>query len=82
MPDQVEEFGVATGGGVWVAAGGHYNVWRPHKNLDPGVPNPPKVASVIPKSETRHRLPAGAVVFTKSALGGLHHEYSLTPTVI
>jgi transposase InsO family protein len=59
----------------------HYNTGRPHKSLGPGVPDPPKVASVIPNSEFRHRLAAGAVVITKSVLGGLHHEYSLAPGV-
>jgi hypothetical protein len=63
----------------WVV---HYNSGRPHKSLGPGVPDPPKVASVIPKSESRHRLAARAVVLTKSVLGGLHHEYSLAPRVI
>ena len=60
----------------------HYNAGRPHKSLGPGVPDPPKVASVVPKSETRHQLPAGAVVHAKLVLGGLHHEYSLAPAVI
>jgi putative transposase len=59
----------------------HYNSRRPHKSSDPGVPDPPKVASVVPKSESRHRLAAGAVVLTKSVLGGPHHEYSLAPDV-
>ena len=58
----------------------HYNTGRPHKSLGPSVPDPPKVASVIPNSECRHRL-AGVVVITKSVLGGLHHEYSLAPGV-
>ena len=49
----------------------HYNSGRPHKSLGPGVPDPPKVASVISNSEFRHRLAAGAVVITKSVLGGL-----------
>ena len=60
----------------------HYNSGRPHKSLGPGVPDPPKAASVIPNSESRYRLAAGAVVFTKSVLGGLHHEYSLAPGVV
>ena len=45
--------------------------------LGPGVPSPPEIASVVPKPESRHRLPAGTVVHAKSVLGGLHHEYSL-----
>jgi putative transposase len=58
----------------WVA---HYNARRPHKTLGPGVPGPSAVASVVPRSESRHRLPAGTIVHAKSVLGGLHHEYSL-----
>ena len=60
----------------------HYNRGRPHKSLGPGVPDPPQVASVIPKSKSRHHLPAGVVMLAKSVLGGLHHEYSLAPDVI
>src|SRR5664279_1973351 len=60
----------------------HYNSGRPHQSLGPGVPDPPKVASVVPKSESRHRLPAGAVVHVKLVLGGLHHEYSHAPSVV
>ena len=56
----------------------HYNLGRPHKSLGPGVPDPLNAVSVIRKSESRHRMPAGALVLTKSVLGGLHHEYSLT----
>jgi transposase InsO family protein len=59
----------------------HYNAGRPHKSLGPGLPDPPKVASVVPTSESRHRMAAGAVVLTKLVLGGLHHEYSLAPDV-
>ncbi len=44
--------------------------------LGPGVPDPPRAAELIPKSQTRHRLAAGALVLVKSVLGGLHHEYS------
>ena len=63
----------------WVA---HYNGARVHMGLGPGVPDPPKEMAKIANSETRHRLAAGALVLTKSILGGLHHEYSLamTPT--
>ena len=60
----------------------HYNAGRPHKSLGPGVPDPPKVASVVPNSESRHRLPAGAVVHAKLVLGGLHHEYSFVPDFV
>jgi transposase InsO family protein len=55
----------------------HYNGGRPHSALGPGVPDPPPIPEQIPRSESRHRLPAGALVRAKSVLGGLHHEYSL-----
>lgn len=55
----------------------HYNRGRPHSMLGPGVPDPPRGVVVVPKSESRHRLAAGALVLAKSVLGGLHHEYSL-----
>ena len=55
----------------------HYNRGRPHSMLGPGVPGPPRGAAVIPKSESRHRLAADALVLAKSVLGGLHHEYSI-----
>ncbi|MDH3317660.1 MAG: transposase, partial [Gammaproteobacteria bacterium] len=58
----------------WVV---HYNRGRPHSALGPGVPDPPAELAVVPKSEQRHRLAAGALVLAKSVLGGLHHEYSL-----
>ena len=57
----------------------HYKEGRPHKSLGPAVPDPPKAVLVVPKSESRHRLAAGAVVLAKSVLNGLHHEYSLAP---
>jgi len=55
----------------------HYNRGRPHSMLGPGVPDPPRDAVAVPKSESWHRLAAGALVVAKSILGGLHHEYSL-----
>jgi len=55
----------------------HYNRGRPHSSLGPGVPDPPRGTAVVPKSESRHQLAAGALVLVKSVLGGLHHEYSL-----
>ena len=55
----------------------HYNGGRPHSSLGPGVPDPPQELAVIPKSESRHRLAAGAFVLAKSVLAGLHHEYLL-----
>ena len=50
--------------------------------LGPGVPAPPAVASMVPKLESRHRLPTGTIVHAKSVLGGLHHEYWLAPGVV
>jgi transposase InsO family protein len=58
----------------WVA---HYNKGRVHSVLGPGVPDPPLLTVVFPKSESRHRLAAGVFVRAKSVLRGLHHEYSL-----
>src|SRR5436309_15528086 len=55
----------------------HYNRGRPHSMLGPSVPDPPRSAVVVPKSESRHRLAAGALVLAKSVLGGLQHEYSI-----
>jgi putative transposase len=55
----------------------HYNRGRPHSSLGPGVPDPPQELALIRKAASRHRLAAGAVVLTKSVLGGLHHEYFL-----
>jgi len=55
----------------------HYNRGRPHSMLGLGVPDPPPGATVVPKSESRHRLAAGALVLAKSVLGGLQHEYSV-----
>jgi len=55
----------------------HYNQGRPHSSLGPGVPDPPKECVKVPKSTSRHRLAAGALVLVKLVLGGLHHEYSL-----
>jgi hypothetical protein len=63
---------------AWVE---HYNGGRPHSSLGPGVPDPPQELATIQKSESRHRLAAGTLVPAKSILGGLHHEYSLTPAV-
>jgi putative transposase len=58
----------------WVA---HYNGGRCHGALGPRVPDPPSELTALPKSETRHRLAAGSLVFARSILGGLHHEYSV-----
>lgn len=64
---------------IWVE---HYNQGRPHSSLGPGVPGPANAALVIAKGpEFRHRLGEGVAVHAKSLLGGLHHEYSLVPTL-
>jgi hypothetical protein len=36
---------------------------------------------MIQKVKSRHRLGEGVVVLAKSVLGGLHHEYSMAPSV-
>ena len=58
----------------WVA---HYNGGRPHSALGPAVPGPPAGSACAPKPESRRLWMRGALVRTKSVLGGLHHEYSL-----
>jgi transposase InsO family protein len=62
----------------WVT---HYNGARPHMALGPGVPDPPAGAVLRANEKSRHRLGARAVVCARSLLGGLHHEYSLTPAL-
>jgi hypothetical protein len=42
--------------------------------LGPGVPDPPRGAAVVPKSESRYRLAAGALVLAKSVLGALQRR--------
>jgi transposase InsO family protein len=59
----------------------HYNRGRPHSSLGPGVPDPPATLAMVRKLESRHRLGKGAVVLAKSVLGGLHHEYSMAPSL-
>ena len=62
----------------WVT---HYNRGRPHMSLGPGVPDPPQTLTPTLHRESRHRIGAPLVVCAKSVLGGLHHEYSLAPTL-
>lgn len=60
----------------------HYNRSRPHMALGPGVPDP-SAAAVRPLTQpSRHRIGEGLAVRAKSILGGLHHEYSLAPTLV
>jgi len=63
---------------LWVE---HYNHDRPHTSLGPGVQDPPEILAMVRKLESRHRLGEGVVVLAKSAVGGLHHEYSRAPSV-
>jgi len=44
------------------------------------VPDPPMRSAQVAKSESRHRLAAGALVLAKAVLGGLLHEYSIATT--
>jgi putative transposase len=60
----------------------HYNRGRPHSSLGPGVPDPPAILATIRNLESRHRLGEGVVVLAKSVLGGLHHEYSMAPSLV
>jgi putative transposase len=59
----------------------HYNRSRPHMALGPGVPDPPP--AIVPSSAQlfRHWIGERLVVRAKSILGGLHHEYSLAPSL-
>ena len=63
---------------VWVT---HYNAARPHMALGPGVPDPPAGAVRRVDKKSRHHLGARAVLCVRPVLGGLHHEYSLAPTL-
>jgi putative transposase len=58
----------------------HYNRSR-HSSLGPGIPDPPATLATVRKLESRHRLGEGVVVLAKSVLGGLHHEYSMAPSL-
>ena len=59
----------------------HYNRGGPHSSLAPGVPDPAATLATVRKLESRHRLGEGVVVLAKSVLGGLHHEYSMAPSL-
>jgi putative transposase len=58
----------------------HYNGGRPHMSLGPGIPDAPHVTKV-PAQSSGHRRGESYAVRAASILGGLHHEYSLTPAV-
>jgi putative transposase len=60
----------------WIA---HNNGGRPHMSLGPGIPDSPAITKVLPESSSRHRRGESYAVRAASILGGLHHEYSLTP---
>ena len=58
----------------------HYHGERNHQRLNNRLIRGVRVSTergsgLIPKSESRHRLAAGAIVLAKSVLGGLHNEY-------
>jgi hypothetical protein len=36
---------------------------------------------MVQKDKYRHQLVEGVAVLAKSVLGGLHHEYSMAPSV-
>ena len=56
----------------------HYNEGRLHMSLGPGIPDSLATAQV-PAPSSRHRRGESYAVRAISILGGLHHEYSLTP---
>jgi transposase InsO family protein len=56
----------------------HYNGGRPHMSLGPGIPDSLAITNV-PVPSSRHRRRESYTVRAESILGGLHHEYSLTP---
>jgi transposase InsO family protein len=57
----------------------HYNTGRPHVALGPGVPDPPLTHLEHPRPNSRHRRGESYAVGVNPILGGLHHEYFLTP---
>ncbi len=57
----------------------HYNSWRPHMALGPGVPDPPLIPVERPHPNSHHRRGDSYAVHAKPILGGLHHEYFLAP---
>jgi hypothetical protein len=54
----------------------HYNASRPHQSLGPGIPQP-RAALPVSLQMSRHRLPTGQRVVTRSIMSGLHHDYGL-----
>jgi len=61
----------------WMA---HYNRGRPHSSLGPDIPDPKlDVLRVKPRG---HRLPVGHQVVATPILGGLHHVYRLSLTLL
>jgi hypothetical protein len=49
--------------------------------LDPAVPDPPTAMHNNFNARSRHRLREDIAVRANAVLGGLHHEYFLSPTV-
>jgi hypothetical protein len=50
--------------------------------LGPGVPDPPLTNLEHPHPNSRHRRGESYAVGAKPILGGLHHEYFLTPACV
>jgi transposase InsO family protein len=61
---------------MWIP---HYNAGRPHMALGPGGPDPPPANPDYQQPISRHRREESYSVRAHSILGGLHHEYFLTP---
>jgi transposase InsO family protein len=59
----------------------HYNGGRPHMSLGPGIPDSPPITTIRAAS-SRHRRGESYAVRATSILGGLHHEYSVTPACV
>jgi transposase InsO family protein len=54
----------------WVS---HYNTGRPHRSLDPGIPD--RTEPNAPACSRTSRFRSVSRVIAKPILGGLHHEY-------
>jgi len=60
----------------------HYNKGRPHSSLGPGFPE--QTSDRPPRQPTthRHRLPRDCEIRVMDVLGGLHHEYCWTRSLL
>ena len=59
----------------------HYNHGRSHMALGPGVPDPPSGVEPSGTPLARHRIGERPRVHARSVLGGLHHQYQLSPAL-